>query len=89
VPDTRKQGVYRRGNADSAIALNLLSSRGAKPWAVMAPTNGDEEVSSRADARRGVFGLPLRITWGWILLAAAGAGLMEWVLFHRRVVRIG
>jgi hypothetical protein len=86
VSETRRQGVYRRTDGDGAFAINLLSSRAVHPLPHPA---AETDPTPQHDAKRALFGLPLRITWGWVLLAAAAAALAEWILFHRRIVRIG
>jgi Ca-activated chloride channel homolog len=91
--ETGRQGIYRcqNGPISRPVAFSLLSDRGTRPLPAAEPAPAHV---AGADGARGGWvpswlGRHIRFSWPALLVAAGLVGLLEWLLYHRRVVRIG
>jgi len=91
VPDTTRQGIYRRTDerGSEAYAVNLLSPRGAKSLPADRPDDAAVKVGAAGNDRRAGWRRYAHLAWDSLVLAAVAFALCEWFLFHRQVVRVG
>jgi hypothetical protein len=92
--DTNEQGIYTcrmPERRDEYRAVNLFSSRATEPLPKMQIDGSEGDVDSNAStvALTSVAAWRKRFAWQSVVVALVGLGLIEWFLFHRRVVKIG
>jgi hypothetical protein len=84
VADTSRCGIYRiDGYRPAAYAVNLLSTQALHPIAISSNAN-----NASLSAPTGRWGRYVGINWECLILVCAVVGLIEWFLFHRRVLRL-
>ncbi len=81
--DTTRQGVYmtRLGGTTRQVAMNWCSARSSMPYVPMARA-ADEPAPPPPGLLASQFALPWQVLLGLTL----AAGVLEWVLFQRRVL---
>ncbi len=90
VSDTFRQGLYRWQNGGEQFAVNLLSARGTLPLPELREAQPDQSQLQHDDpVPSWIDRLLRRISWRSLLIASIIVGLVEWVLFNRRWLRIG
>jgi hypothetical protein len=84
VADTSHRGIYRMaGYRPAAYAVNLLSTQALHP---MAADSGATRTAPTV--RSGRWERYVGMNWECLILVCAVVGLIEWFLFHRRVLRL-
>jgi von Willebrand factor type A domain len=84
ISDTRRQGFYkiRTKGREQTVAINLLSARGTLPLprdiAVSAASVDTLRLTNQT-----------RFNWRMLLIAGLMLAMIEWFLFHLRILRIG
>jgi hypothetical protein len=87
--DVVRQGLYQvlDPSGDRTVAISLLSDRGTRTLPPLEPHDAPAEPRLSLRAARSL--VPDGLSWKTLAAAAVALGLVEWLLFHRRIVRVG
>ncbi len=82
---TQKQGIYRTSGPNAALAVNLLSGRGAEPL----PGRDEADAMPSPPTELKLSALDAPLNWRTVLIGLLVLGLIEWFVFSRRWIRLG